>query len=263
MERPPPGIYDDPAEPGRQRYWDGRVWKEQLATPSGAPAASPSSSNSAAEFGTAFPSVVESVASWEIARRHAYRSLLRAALSAVFLLTAAGVCTYVVVGGLAQPKEGFYTDVLAPAAAALSSLALCRRVGGYALAARAAILRGPTRLQCHAGGVIVRGAAYAGRGELPQGLKVAAGSGPCFAVSPGVALGPGRTGKERRARRSRADDRLLYGGLALLASDGTEVVTPLRGNRAREARLERSLVSVVNYPLPGGCIMPESGWVLV
>lgn len=40
MSNAPAGIYDDPSEPGRQRYWDGSSWGAQLPVapgPGGAP----------------------------------------------------------------------------------------------------------------------------------------------------------------------------------------------------------------------------------
>jgi uncharacterized membrane protein YhaH (DUF805 family) len=40
MSGAPAGIYDDPSEPGRQRYWDGSAWGAQLPVapgPGGAP----------------------------------------------------------------------------------------------------------------------------------------------------------------------------------------------------------------------------------
>jgi uncharacterized membrane protein YhaH (DUF805 family) len=38
---PPPGIYQDPTDPARQRYWDGAAWGQQLAEP-GQPTGTPS-----------------------------------------------------------------------------------------------------------------------------------------------------------------------------------------------------------------------------
>jgi hypothetical protein len=35
---PPPGIYQDPIDPARQRYWDGTSWGQQLPAPESLPA---------------------------------------------------------------------------------------------------------------------------------------------------------------------------------------------------------------------------------
>lgn len=37
----PAGIYDDPNEPGKQRYWDGKSWGAQLPTPPSRPGEHP------------------------------------------------------------------------------------------------------------------------------------------------------------------------------------------------------------------------------
>ena len=41
MEGTPAGWYDDPEQPGQQRYWDGDAWTEQRAPGAPAPAAPP------------------------------------------------------------------------------------------------------------------------------------------------------------------------------------------------------------------------------
>ena len=39
MEGPPAGWYDDPEQPGQQRWWDGNAWTDQRAPAGAAPAA--------------------------------------------------------------------------------------------------------------------------------------------------------------------------------------------------------------------------------
>jgi hypothetical protein len=138
MSNAPAGIYDDPREPGRQRYWDGSRWGEQLLPPGGniSPNRGPDTSvnmDTHASGGTALTAAqshgslggdslvaVESYSSWASGRARALAQL--AALLLVWAASAAAFSAACTVGVVDSAEFGRYLDVRCDALANAADL---------------------------------------------------------------------------------------------------------------------------------------------